>query len=166
MNKSFYFFGLFFLGLATGTQVLLSVLDFRLGFQWIELPSAGGIYLFELIVLSIPSFFLMRYFYEKRYWFTFWSFAVVIVIGLSLGFITFQTVVTKEPNKYLFTLSSLVLAADVGMLPALSFRGPGEMFGCWLQESGCCCAWLSGPRQPFWLCVLTVSMNTCSRRTG
>jgi len=50
MNKSFYFFGLLFLGLAAEIEVFSNILYFRIGSQWVSLPSAAKAYPLLLII--------------------------------------------------------------------------------------------------------------------
>ncbi|HVU55588.1 MAG TPA: dienelactone hydrolase family protein [Puia sp.] len=134
MNKNFYFSGILLFGLAAAAQLFSNLLYFRIGALWNALPSAAPMYLPLLILSLIASLFLLRYYYAKKYWFVFSTFAADMAAGLCLGILTYLVVLNKEPNRYTFPLSLFALAT--GMAHAISLFTSRARKNIWLSTAG------------------------------
>jgi hypothetical protein len=128
MDRNFYFFANFFLGLTVVAGVFQSIIHLLLGPQLYLLQPFANWFLVTSIIYLTGLLFLLKYFLSKKYWFTFWSgalstlfiFCQIVLVYIILIF------VNNELEFYNILTILLNLAAALIFAFSLMFSRAGE----------------------------------------
>ena len=136
MHRSFYFFSIFVLGLSVGSGLLQSALSYHLGNRIYSLPSFTE-WLIVLTSISLSgSLFVLRYFYQKRYWLTFSTGAVTTAAFVCHYFVIYKVVTAQELTNFSTPTFFVFLGATLVYSISLMFSISGER--PWLKSAGVC----------------------------
>ena len=141
MNRSFYLFANFFLGLTVAAGLWQSLIRLLLGGQIFSLESFIGWFLVGVIVSLISALFLLKYYYHKKYGFTFWSAAISTLVILCHAFIIYNILAQRQLESYLIPSLFLTLGTSMVYGVSLIFPQAGKM--PYLKTAGICMCVLS-----------------------
>jgi predicted esterase/flagellar biosynthesis protein FliQ len=134
MNRSFYFYAIFFSGLAIVIALFRSVIYFQLGIRVGEPLSLPNWIIFESLVTLICSLMLLKYYYYKEYGVAFVTLIVSLVAGLFHFIIFYNTLKTKELSLYFFAAILIVMITGIVYGASLIFSKARER--PWLKAAG------------------------------
>lgn len=154
MNKKFYHFVIYFLGLMIATGLLNSVIRFQLGPKIFALPSYFNFYLGINLISLATALLVLKYYLHKKYWFT----LVVGTFTALANFVSFliSYMMTSSMELMTYYLPSIIIAASIGLIYGISliFSTTGQRV--WLRLTGIFICIL----QPIWLVTFILWMNS------
>lgn len=134
INRNFYFFGIFFLGLSSIMTLFESVIRFKLGPQLFTLQSFLFWFALLTIVNLIWSIILLIYCYYKKYKTTF-SLAIPFTIAaLCLSVIIVITLASKKEVSFYYPTYLVFTGTAILFALSLIFSKAGER--SWLRATG------------------------------
>ena len=136
MNRSYYNFGIFLLGLSVVCGLLQSIVQFQIGGRMYFLQPFANWFLVVNIIGLAATALVLKYFHYRKYWFTFWAgliASVVIVCQVVLVYIML-IFVARELRTYTILLAIPFLATSIVFALSLVFSEAGKK--PWLKASG------------------------------
>lgn len=134
MNRNLYIFGMFILGLSAASSLLDAILYLIVGSQKNVLESFLGWYLAHHFITLIATLILLKYYYQKKYWFTFYTGILNTVAALCLMVVVFNILTARELISYLPVFYLLLVATGVSYGVSLIFSKAGKR--PWLRGAG------------------------------
>jgi dienelactone hydrolase len=136
MNRKSYLFGIFFLTLLLASGIFQGILHVLLDNQIFGLQSLATWILAMIIVSTIASLFLLRYFHFKKYQFTFYSGVAVTVFSLFYLFVLYRIVAARELQSQYLPFMTLTIVASIVHGISLIVSPAAERV--WLKAAGIC----------------------------
>lgn len=134
MNRTFYQIALFFCGLLLLAGLIQGYFYFQIGIKIYSLESF--IYWFLLLngILIFYSIILLKYFYHKRYRYSFFSFSLVTLTTFAYGLVVFQMLWSRETSSFLPV--ALLILAGSGVIYGLTLILSQAAERPWLKLGG------------------------------
>lgn len=134
MNRTFYFFGIFFLTLLATAGIFQSILHFWLDNQIFALQSLATWLLAVIVVSTVGPLFLLKYFHFKKYSFAFYSGIALSIVTLVYLIILYQIVAARTlQNYYIPAITAAIIVSIVHAISLIVFPA-GERV--WLKAAG------------------------------
>ena len=134
MGRSFYFFGIFLLGLSLASGLFWSILTLRIDSQLYWLYSFDEWILVITVISTVALLLLLKYFHYKKYWFTFSAGLAFMIASLFHFTIIYNMLVYKETSEY--TIPAYQVKIGVGILYGISLVVSSAGKRLWLKISG------------------------------
>jgi len=128
MNRNFFIYANFFLGLIVATGLFQSIFHFLLGPQLYLLQPFANWFLVTSIIYMIGQLFLLKYFYYKKYWITFWSGTLWTIVIFCQTTLVYIILILANRDLEIYNIIIVLLNLTVSLIFALSliFSGAGE----------------------------------------
>jgi predicted esterase len=134
MNKTFYAYGIFFLGLTLACGIFQSILYLRLDNQIFIQQSFANWFLVTNIIGLAGSLLMLKYYHSRKYRFTFITAALVTTLTFCQFIVLYVIIVARELQNFYIPIAFLVLAAGIAYSTSLIFSDAGKRF--WLKTAG------------------------------
>ncbi|MEM6846059.1 MAG: prolyl oligopeptidase family serine peptidase [Bacteroidota bacterium] len=119
MNRDFYFFGIFFLGLYVVAALFQSIIFFQIGYQIYNLQSFSNWFLVVVGTSLVGLVFMLKYFHHKGYRLVFITGAIFVIASLYQNTIIYLLLLLfREVESYYLT--ALILSLSAAFLYAIS----------------------------------------------
>ncbi|MDN5211253.1 peptidase [Fulvivirgaceae bacterium BMA12] len=133
-KQNVYMLGVFFAGLCLFMIALQSFIYFQIGGQLYFLPSFHIWHIFLTTAYLALLLFMLEYYHQKQYWFSFWTGVILAVLTLFYAVIAYHLLVARELER-LFKVAYLsVLGA--GALHSISLIFSEANKRPWLKKGG------------------------------
>src|ERR1041385_4373829 len=126
MNRIFYILAIFFVGLYTAVALFQSLLVSWFGPQVFLREAILPWFFLAAIIYVVNLIFILKYYYNKEYWFAFSSLFIVALISLGHSFNVYNLFVTKELGAYYIVTYFILLVASVLYSLSLIFSKAAE----------------------------------------
>lgn len=134
MNKPFYSSAIFVLFVSIVASVTQGILQLSLANQIIELPSIQAWVMGQLLITACGSFFMLRYYWYKRFSITFYT-GLAAAVATFLALLTNLYIVSEKQATPLY-VPSLVFMLSAGLAYAIALAFSRSATQRWLRTAG------------------------------
>lgn len=134
MSKNFYFFAIFFIALAVAGGLLHNLIALQLAGQIYGQEAFVPSFLTQNVIYLLGSFFILKYYHYRKYWFTFSTAGMHVTAFLCFSVVVYRILEARATDTYY--IPAFLLFISVGILYALGlmFSNAGKRF--WLKTAG------------------------------
>lgn len=134
LNRSFYLFGIFFLGLYIIISFFQDLTLFQLQDEIYRLPSVTDWFVVSAVISLIATLILLKYYQQKKYWFAFSGGLLSTLTSLVYWIILYNILEGGRLQDYYFPSYLALLIAGLPYALSLIFSRAGNRF--WLRAAG------------------------------